>query len=69
MRFSVLSDADVVLVSVQTDKKNFEPDYEPLFGALENLAQALKNNLPQNSLWSYLSQLAPTTMDTWFAGI
>jgi UDP-N-acetyl-D-mannosaminuronic acid dehydrogenase len=33
--FSKLSDADVVLVSVQTDKKGFEPDYGPLFGALE----------------------------------
>lgn len=63
--FSVLSDADVVLVSVQTDKKNFEPDYEPLFGALENLAQALKNKPASKiPLIIFESTLAPTTMDT-----
>src|SRR5665647_2919806 len=32
--FSVLSDADVILVSIQTDKNEdgFEPDYGPMFG-------------------------------------
>ena len=63
--FSVLSDADVILISVQTDKKNFEPDYEPLFGALENLAQALKNKPASKiPLIVFESTLAPTTMDT-----
>ncbi len=63
--FSVLSDADVIIVSVQTDKKGFEPDYEPLLGALESLAQALKNK-PENKvpLIIFESTLAPTTMDT-----
>ena len=63
--FNDLRDADVVLVSVQTDKKGFEPDYGPLFGALESLAGALqhkpKHKIP---LIIFESTLAPTTMDT-----
>jgi UDP-N-acetyl-D-mannosaminuronic acid dehydrogenase len=63
--FSSLSDADVILISVQTDKKNFEPDYEPLFGALEKLAQALQNKPASKiPLIIFESTLAPTTMDT-----
>jgi UDP-N-acetyl-D-mannosaminuronic acid dehydrogenase len=63
--YSVLSDADVILVSVQTDKKGFEPDYGPLFGALEKLGEALKNKPPQKiPLVIFESTLAPTTMDT-----
>ncbi len=63
--FATLGDADVILVSVQTDKKGFEPDYGPLFGALESLAQALKYK-PKNKvpLLIFESTLAPTTMDT-----
>ena len=63
--YSKLSDADVVLVSVQTDKKGFEPDYGPLFGALEKLAEAL-NKKPEGKipLVIFESTLAPTTMDT-----
>lgn len=63
--FSNLSDADVVLVSVQTDKKGFEPDYGPLFGALEKLAEALSHK-PEGKipLVVFESTLAPTTMDT-----
>lgn len=60
-----LRDADVILVCVQTDKKGFGPDYEPLFGALENLAEALrhkpKNNIP---LVIFESTLAPSSMMT-----
>jgi len=65
--FSQLSDADVILVSVQTDKKNFEPDYGPMFGALEKLADALKNK-PHDKvpLVIFESTLAPTTMETLF---
>jgi UDP-N-acetyl-D-mannosaminuronic acid dehydrogenase len=63
--FSQLSDADVVLVSVQTDKKGFEPDYGPLFGALEKLAEALaKKPAGKIPLVIFESTLAPTTMDT-----
>ena len=63
--YSNLSDADVVLVSVQTDKKGLEPDYGPLFEALENLAKALKNK-PAGKIPVVIfeSTLAPTTMDT-----
>lgn len=63
--FSVLSDADVILVSVQTDKKGFEPDYGPLFGALDKLAEALTHKpAGKIPLVVFESTLAPTTMDT-----
>lgn len=63
--FMELSDADVILVSVQTDKKGFEPDYGPLFGALEKLAEALQKKPAENiPLVIFESTLAPTTMDT-----
>jgi len=63
--YSLLSDADVILVSVQTDKKGLEPDYGPLFEALEKLGNALKNK-PSDKvpLIIFESTLAPTTMDT-----
>jgi UDP-N-acetyl-D-mannosaminuronic acid dehydrogenase len=63
--YSALSDADVILISVQTDKKGLEPDYEPLFEALENLGNALKNKPSEKiPLIVFESTLAPTTMDT-----
>lgn len=63
--FSELSNADVILVSVQTDKKGYEPDYGPLFGALEKLGEALKSKPPGKvPLVVFESTLAPTTMDT-----
>ena len=63
--YSNLSDADIVLVSVQTDKKGLEPDYGPLFEALENLGNVLKNK-PESKIPVVIfeSTLAPTTMDT-----
>lgn len=66
--FSVLSDADVILVSIQTDKKDgFEPDYGPMFGGLEKLAEALqKKPASKVPLVIFESTLAPTTMDTLF---
>ena len=67
--FSVLADADVILVSIQTDKNEsgFEPDYRPMFGGLEKLAEALQKK-PANKipLIIFESTLAPTTMDTLF---
>lgn len=67
--FSELSDADVILVSIQTDKneEGFEPDYGPMFGGLDNLAKALKNK-PASKVPLIIieSTLAPTTMDTLF---
>lgn len=67
--FSVLSDADVILVSIQTDKNEsgFEPDYGPMFGGLEELGEALKNKPASKiPLIVFESTLAPTTMDTLF---
>ncbi|HET7119433.1 MAG TPA: nucleotide sugar dehydrogenase, partial [Hanamia sp.] len=67
--FSVLSDADVILVSIQTDKneEGFEPDYGPMFGGLEKLAEALqKKPADKIPLVIFESTLAPTTMDTLF---
>ena len=56
------------MVSIQTDKKDgFEPDYGPMFGGLEKLAEALKNKPASKiPLVIFESTLAPTTMDTLF---
>lgn len=63
--FSELSDADVILVSVQTDKKGFKPDYGPMFDALEKLGEVLRNKpVDKIPLVIFESTLAPTTMDT-----
>ncbi|MBN1597058.1 MAG: nucleotide sugar dehydrogenase, partial [Bacteroidales bacterium] len=63
--FSELSDADVILISVQTDKKGKGPDYGPMFGALDKLGEALKNKPPNKiPLVIFESTLAPTSMDT-----
>ncbi len=63
--YSDLSDADIVLVAVQTDKKGVDPDYGPLFGALDHLAEALthkpEGNIP---IVCFESTLAPSTMAT-----
>ncbi|MBL6963739.1 MAG: nucleotide sugar dehydrogenase [Bacteroidetes bacterium] len=63
--FNILSDADVVLVSIQTDKDGFGPDYGPLFGGLTNLAEAFqkkpKDKIP---LVVFESTLAPSSMTT-----
>ncbi|HEU5051721.1 MAG TPA: nucleotide sugar dehydrogenase [Hanamia sp.] len=67
--FSSLSDADVILVSIQTDKTEggFEPDYGPMFGGLEKLAEALqKKPTSKIPVVIFESTLAPTTMDTLF---
>ena len=60
-----LRDADVILVSVQTDKKGVEPDYGPLFGALTSLAEVLQNK-PEHKipLVVFESTLAPSSMTT-----
>ena len=63
--YFLLSDADVILISVQTDKKGLDPDYGPLFEALENLGAALTNKpVDKVPLVIFESTLAPTTMDT-----
>ncbi len=63
--YSSLSDADVILVCVQTDKKGFEPDYGPMFEALNNLATALQKKPAENiPLIIFESTLAPSSMAT-----
>jgi UDP-N-acetyl-D-mannosaminuronic acid dehydrogenase len=63
--YNVLSDADVILVSIQTDKDGFGPDYKPLMGGLTSLAEALqkkpKGKIP---LVVFESTLAPSSMAT-----
>jgi UDP-N-acetyl-D-mannosaminuronic acid dehydrogenase len=63
--YSELRDADMILVCVQTDKKDLEPDYGPLFSSLEALALALKGKPPENvPLIVIESTLAPSSMST-----
>jgi len=63
--YNVLSDADVILISIQTDKDGFGPDYKPLMGGLTSLAEALqkkpKGKIP---LVVFESTLAPSSMAT-----
>lgn len=65
--YSELSDADVILVCIQTDKKkdSFEPDYGPMFGGMQSLAKALQSKPSENiPLVVFESTLAPTSMTT-----
>ena len=63
--YAALADADVVLICVQTDKKGFEPDYGPMFGALDSLAKALQNKPAHKvPLLIFESTLAPSSMTT-----
>jgi UDP-N-acetyl-D-mannosaminuronic acid dehydrogenase len=63
--YGVASDADLILVCVQTDKKGLEPDYDPLFACLEELAGALANRPGDNiPVVVFESTLAPSTMTT-----
>lgn len=63
--YSELSDADVILICVQTDKNGFAPDYGPLFESLKNIAQVLQfkpaGKIP---LIIFESTLAPSSMQT-----
>lgn len=63
--YSAARDADVILVCTQTDKKGLEPDYGPLFEALNGLAAELKQRPAGNvPLVVFESTLAPSTMAT-----
>ena len=63
--YESLSDADVILVCVQTDKKGLEPDYGPLFSSLQDLAEALqKKPVNKKPMIVFESTLAPSTMNT-----
>ncbi len=63
--YDQLRDADVILISIQTDKKGFGPDYGPLFGGLTKLAEALQKK-PEDKipLIIFESTLAPSSMAT-----
>jgi UDP-N-acetyl-D-mannosaminuronic acid dehydrogenase len=63
--YNSLSDADVILIAIQTDKAGFAPDYVPLFGGLSSLAEALQKK-PANKipLIIFESTLAPSSMNT-----
>lgn len=59
------ADADIILVSIQTDKKGFGPDYGPLFEGLEGIAKALRGKPPGNiPIVVFESTLAPSSMQT-----
>ncbi|HSE68160.1 MAG TPA: nucleotide sugar dehydrogenase [Gemmatimonadales bacterium] len=63
--YAALSDADLILISVQTDKKGNEPDYGPLFEALTGIATALKKKPAANiPIIVFESTLAPSSMAT-----
>lgn len=63
--YEAAADADLVLVAVQTDKKGVEPDYGPLFEALEGIAVALKRKPDGNvPIVVFESTLAPSSMAT-----
>lgn len=63
--FDNLSDADMILVSIQTDKAGFAPDYGPLMGGLTSLAEALqKKPAHKVPVVVFESTLAPSSMAT-----
>ncbi len=63
--FNNLSDADMILVSIQTDKAGFAPDYGPLMGGLTSLAEALKKKPTHKvPVIVFESTLAPSSMAT-----
>ncbi|MGE0315473.1 MAG: nucleotide sugar dehydrogenase [Lautropia sp.] len=63
--YADVADADLILVSVQTDKRGFGPDYGPLFESLEGLALALRHKPAANvPVIVFESTLAPSSMAT-----
>lgn len=62
------ADAEAVLVCVQTDKTGWAPEYGPLFGALDTLAEVLAGRRGgRPPLLVIESTLAPTTLATLIA--
>ena len=63
--YADVADADLILVSVQTDKDGFGPDYGPLFESLDGLAKALARRPAGNiPVIVFESTLAPSSMTT-----
>ena len=63
--YADVADADLILVSVQTDKDGFGPDYGPLFESRDGLAKALDERPAGNiPVIVFESTLAPSSMAT-----
>ncbi len=63
--YAEVREAEAVLFCVQTDKRGFGPDYEPLMEAVDAAAGALRGKPAGNKpLVIFESTLAPTTMST-----
>lgn len=63
--FADVADADLVLVSVQTDRDGLGPDYGPLMSAVDGLAAALATRpAGQVPVVVFESTLAPSSMAT-----
>ena len=63
--YSELSDADVILVCVQTDKQGFSPDYAPMFEALARISPIIQKKQDEKyPLIVIESTLAPSSMLT-----
>ncbi len=63
--YADIADADLILVSVQTDKDGFGPDYGPLLDSVNALAGALVNRPEGNiPVVVFESTLAPSSMHT-----
>jgi UDP-N-acetyl-D-mannosaminuronic acid dehydrogenase len=68
--YANLSEADAILICVQTDKKGFGPDYGPLEDAIHRTAEVLKRRRSGKiPLVIFESTLAPTSMATWVTGL
>ncbi len=63
--YSLASDADVVLICVQTDREGFAPAYGPLYESIRELTKALRKKPEgQVPLVIFESTLAPSSMRT-----
>ena len=63
--YAAARDADVILICTQTDKNGMQPDYGPLFEALDGIAAQLVQRPAGNvPLVIFESTLAPSTMAT-----
>ena len=63
--FSQLTDADVILICIQTDKDGLRPDYGPMLAGLTDVAKALISKpAGKVPLLIFESTLAPSSMST-----
>ena len=63
--YADIADADLILISVQTDRDGFGPDYGPLMESLDCLGEALQERPAGNiPVVVFESTLAPSSMHT-----